>query len=202
MCVFIRIYSSVKVTIRKWVMTDDEDPIMTKFNIVLTRFSWFVLVLNKINIDNFLLVNWIHGIIAKLSWFYCLYHCWPIADHVQVEQRWLQLNRSVSNTLTSCTFKYGKSVKYFLLSLFQQFHWTDLGLILNRSNFSDQKTFIYLYQLSKRHGTFHISKVPKSVFLPLVAPYMRQKSKISDHQIFRLVWSRLEGLSVLLLLEL
>lgn len=143
MCVFIRIYSFVKVTIRKWVMTDDEDPIMTKFNIVLTRFSWFVLVLNSINIDNFILVNWIHGIIAKLAWFYCLYHCWPIADHVQVELhaavRGPQLNRSVSNTLTSCTFKYGKSVKYVLLGLFQQFHWTDLGLILNRSNFSDPK---------------------------------------------------------------
>lgn len=143
MCVFIRIYSFVKVTIRKWVMTDDEDPIMTKFNIVLTRFSWFVLVLNSINIDNFILVNWIHGIIAKLAWFYCLYHCWPIADHVQVELHAAvhgpQLNRSVSNTLTSCTFKYGKSVKYVLLGLFQQFHWTDLGLILNRSNFSDPK---------------------------------------------------------------
>lgn len=139
MCVFIRIYSSVKVTIRKWVMTDDEDPIMTKFNIVLTRFSWFVLVLNKINIGNFLLVTWIHGIIAKLAWFYCVYHCWPIADHVQVEQHGLQLNRSVSNTLTSCTFKYGKWVEYFLLSLFQQFRWTDLGLILNRRNFSDKK---------------------------------------------------------------
>lgn len=125
-----------------WWRRSDNDEV-----IVLTRFSWFVLVLNKINIDNFILMTWIHGIIAKLAWFHCLYHCWPIADHVQDEQHGLQLNRSVSNSLPTCTctscivlLSTEKSLKYFLLSLFQQFHWTDLGLSLNRINFYDPKS--------------------------------------------------------------